>query len=160
MRLPSRLTCRVRRLISRSARRQHIFLQRRTAAQQCLHPDRQFRHRHRLDDIIVGAGLEILHLAFQLAARGQDQHRHGVAHLAHAPQQAVAGAVRQLQIQDHQVVVIGLEIFERVRSRADAIHGIAFAPQAALKDIDEFLLVFDNQDAHRVCRLSAAFPGR
>ena len=87
---------------------QDIFLQRRSAAQQGLHPDGQFGHRHRLDDIIVGAGLEILHLAFQVAARGQDQRRHGVAHLAQALEQAGAGAVGQLQIEDDQVVVIGL----------------------------------------------------
>jgi hypothetical protein len=99
-------------------------------------------------DIIIGARLEILHLAFQIAARREDKRRHAVAKFARLLEQACAGAVGQLQVQDHKVVMIGFDIFQTVRSSQHAIHRIAFGLQAALKNIDQLFLIFNNQDAH------------
>jgi hypothetical protein len=46
------------------------------AAQQRAHPRQHFLEMKRLGDIIVGAGIEALHLVAPAVARGEDQHRH------------------------------------------------------------------------------------
>jgi hypothetical protein len=126
----------------------HILLQGRPAPQQRLHPDGELGHGHGLDDIIVGAGLEIFQLAVQVAARGQHQRRHGVTIFAQALEEAGARAIRKLDIQDHQVVVIRLGIFQPVFGRQHTVHRIAFRLQAALEDVVELLFVLDDEDAH------------
>src|SRR6185437_258415 len=45
------------------------------AAQQALHARQQFRHRERLDDVVVGAGGQAPHPLALLAARGQHDYR-------------------------------------------------------------------------------------
>ena len=67
---------------------------------------------------------------------------------AYLPEQASASAVWKLQVQDHQVVMISLDVFEAGVGCIDAIHGIAFGLQAALQNVAQLLFVFDDQDAH------------
>ena len=95
-------------------------MQRRPAPQQRLYPDGQFRHCDRLDDIVVGSGLEIFHLAVEVAAGSEDQRRHGVSQIPQLLEQRGAGTVAQLQVDDQQVIVIGLRIFEAVGRGVDA----------------------------------------
>src|SRR5579872_2749267 len=92
--------------------------------------------------------MKILYLAFQIAARRQDQRRHGLAHLAQALEQSSSRAIGQLNIDYDKVVMIRLREFQPVGRRKHSVNGVTFRLQAPLKDIVQFLLVFDNQDAH------------
>ena len=55
------------------------------AAQQRAHPRQQLAQRERLDEVVVGAGVQAGDAVVDLAARGEHQHRRAVAALAQAP---------------------------------------------------------------------------
>jgi hypothetical protein len=88
----------------------------------------------RLGDIIVGAGVEALHLVAPAVARGQDQHRHGAAGAAPFLQHRNAVHLRQADVEDDGVV--GLALAEKWPSspskRAiDHIAGVEYAHEKA-----------------------------
>lgn len=64
----------------------------------------QLRQMEGLCQIVVGAGVQPLHLVRHLAAGGEDQHRRLPVRLPQRPQHCHAVLFRQVQIQQHQIV--------------------------------------------------------
>ena len=75
------------------------------AAQQRAHARQQFRHRERLDDVVVGAGGEAAHLLALLAAGGQHDDRQlpGFRPRAQTPAELDAGQARQHPVEHDQI---------------------------------------------------------
>ena len=101
------------------------------AAQQRADPRQHFLEVKRLGDVIVGAGVEALHLVAPAVARGEDQHRHRAPVAAPRLQHRDAVHLRQADIEHHGVV--GLAVAEKmpllaVEGAIDHIAGIASAP--------------------------------
>jgi D-alanyl-D-alanine carboxypeptidase/D-alanyl-D-alanine-endopeptidase (penicillin-binding protein 4) len=117
------------------------------AADQGAHARFQFADLERLDQVIVGAGVEADQLVLQRVAGGQHQHRGGalgvLAQLAAKIQTIHAG---QHQVQhDHVVAVLGGQA-----QAGHAVRGIVEAVAAALEELADHLgdaaVVFDQQD--------------
>ena len=97
------------------------------AAQQRADARQHLLEMEGLGDIIVGAGVEALHLVAPAVARGQHQHRHGAAGPPPGFQHRDAVHLGQADIEDHGVVGLGLaEImaFLAVEGAVDHIAGI------------------------------------
>ena len=90
------------------------------AAQQRAHAREQLAQRERLDEVVVGAGVQPGDAVVDLFARGQHQHRRAVAALAQAPADLQAVDVRHRDVEDHGLVGRRSEALERLAS----VHGL------------------------------------
>ena len=120
-----------------------------TAAGQRVQAHVHFLQRERLDQVVVGAGIETGQLVVQRVARGQHQHRgllaRLVAQLAANLQAVHAGQVEiehdGVEVVDHGQVQAG----HAIRSE---IHGMAAFFQVVAKVGGDVGVVFDHQNAH------------
>ena len=105
------------------------------AANQGAQPREQFLHPERLDDVVVRAAVDPLHLLVPAAARGQDHDRHGETRLAPAPQQRQPVDLRQSEVEDDGVVAFGLA--EKIGAFAvrGAVHGVAGRAERARRAV-------------------------
>ena len=106
----------------------------------------------RFGDIVVGAGIEALHLVAPAIARGQDQDRHGAAGAPPRLQHRNAVHFRQADVEDHGVVGLALaEImaFLAVKSAVDDIAGVG---QRRRQLPIEIGIVFDNEKPQNMLR--------
>ena len=121
----------------------------------------------RLDQIIVGAVLESLHLVLPAAARGQDQDRTALAGGAQLLDQFHSGFLRQTQIDDGDIERHFAAQIQAFLAVGRGVHGEAFALQARGQGFPQRGFVFDQQYAHTSsflyfaqnyhhCRLSSA----
>jgi hypothetical protein len=93
------------------------------AAQQGAQPRLQLAQRERLDQVVVGAGVEALDAVVDGVARGEHEHRRAVAGLAHAPADLEAVDAGHADVEHHGV------------GRRDGQRSSAAAPSAASVDV-------------------------
>ena len=125
-------------------------------AQQRAHPSQQLVKAERLDQVIVGAGIQPGHPVGHGVLGGQDQDGH-IAGRAQAPADAEAVDARQHQIEQHEV---GRPVTRRRQSRLAVgahLDRVAFVDQPAAQQVGNLWLVLDHQDAfsHRTRSLGS-----
>ena len=118
------------------------------AAQQRADPRQHLLEMKRLCDIVVGAGIEALHLVAPAVARGQDQDRHGALVAAPGLQHRDAVHLRQADVEHDGVV--GLAVAEKmpllaVERAIDHISGVA---QRGGELAIEIRIVLNDEQAH------------
>ncbi len=64
---------------------------------------KQFLHAERLDEVVIRAGIDAIHLLAPAVARGQNDHRHGPPGIAPALQDRDAIENRQTEIEHHGI---------------------------------------------------------
>ena len=117
------------------------------AAQQRANPRQHFFEMKGLGDIVVGAGIEALHLVAPAVARGEDQNRHHPLVAAPCLQHRDAVHLRQADVENDGV--IGLAVAEEVPLLAverpvDHITGIR---QRGRQLTVEIGVILDNEQA-------------
>ena len=108
----------------------------------------QFVEVDRLDQIVVGAGIEAGNLVAGGVAGGQDQDRHGLAAPARRVQHIHAGEARQAEIKHHQIESFALQREVGGMAIAHPVDGKAGLAQADGQAVAKLGVVFDKQDAH------------
>ena len=126
------------------------------AAQQRPHARQHFLEMKRLGDIIVGAGVEALHLVAPAVARGQQQHRHGAAGAPPGLQHRNAVHLRQADIEDDRVVGLGLAEIMALLAVKGAVDHVAGLGQRRGKLAVEIGIVLDDEEPHGVLRTTAS----
>ena len=132
------------------------------AAHQRADAGQHFFHVEGLGDIVVGAGIDALHLVAPAVARGQQQHRHGLAGAAPFLEHRQPVHLRQADIEHHRVVGFGVAeevAFLAVERDVDRIAGLG---QRFLELAIEIGVVFNDENAHRYvpfCRHDTPAPG-
>src|SRR6185312_9579134 len=130
------------------------------AAQERAHARQEFRHRERLDDVIVGAGGEAAHLLAFLAAGGEhdDRQRAGFRPRPQTPAQLDAGQAGQHPVEHDEVGRLFLEPGVRLVAAGGGVDVVTLRLEIIAKQHGERLFVFDDQNAgaHRA-RLSLDF---
>src|SRR3989338_3986006 len=89
----------------------------------------QFLDRKGFREVVVGAGIQPLHLLIELGSGGEDQDRRGNLLLAQGLENLEAGHPRQHEIQDNQVVAPRPGQIEALGAVAARIDGIALLLQ-------------------------------
>ena len=120
------------------------------AAQQRAQPGEQLAQRERLDEVVVGAGIEARHAIVDRVARGEHQHRRAVAGLAHAPADLEAVEVRHRDVEYHGVELSRRETVERLAAVLGEGHVVALERQRTLHGRAQRRFVVDHEDSH--CR--------
>ena len=117
------------------------------AAQQRADPRQHFLEMKRLGDIIVGAGVEALHLVAPAVARGQDQDRHRASVAAPCLQHRDAVHLGQADVEHDRV--IGLAVAEEMPLLAieGAVDHIAGIGQRRGQLTIEIGIVFNDEQA-------------
>ena len=126
------------------------------AAQQRAHARQHFFEMKRLGDIVVGAGIEALHLVAPAVARGEDEHRHGAAGAPPGFQHRNAVHLRQADVEDDGVVGLALAEIMALLAVEGAVDDIAGVGQRRRELPVEVGIVLDDEKAQRVLRLKAA----
>src|SRR5450631_895538 len=119
----------------------------------------ELREAERFGQIVVGPEVEALDAGLDLAARGEDQHRHRNAAPAQPPQDFESVHSRQAQVEDHEVVALREQHVVRVHPVAHAIDRKAVVPQGFLEPIGQRLVVFGKKDAHTNSRADSTSIG-
>ena len=117
------------------------------AAQQRAHARQHFLEMKRLGDIIVGAGVEALHLVAPAVARGQHQHRHGAAVAPPGFQHRDAVHLGQADVEDDGVVGLGLAEIMALLAVEGAVDDVAGVGQRGRELAVEIGVVLDDEQA-------------
>ena len=115
----------------------------------------QLVERERLDQIIVGAGVQRLDAVGYLVARRQHQHARAAAAGGQAAQHADAVQPRQHQVEHHQLVVVAAEEGAGFHPVAGRVHIEAGTLQAMLQGLAQALGVFHQQQFHGTSRIGS-----
>ena len=126
------------------------------AAQQRADARQHLFEMKRLGDVVVGAGVEALHLVAPAVARGEHQHRHGAAGPAPGFQHRDAVHLRQADVEDHGVVGLGLAEIVPLLAVEGAIDHVAGIGQRGGELPVEIRIVLDDEETHAVLRSEAA----
>ena len=119
---------------------------RRAAAQQRAQARQQLLALERLDEVVVGAGVETLDARLDGVAGGEYQDRHVVA-LAQRLGDLDAVELRQAEVEDHQIGQEGVRLVERGHAVAGDADVVALHAQRALQDLGDRVVVLDDEDA-------------
>src|SRR3954468_6821970 len=119
---------------------------RRPAAQQRAQAGEQLLALERLDEVVVGAGVEALDARLDGVARGEHEDRHVVGR-AQAPRDLDAVDLREAEIEDHEVGMVGGGLVERGLAVARDPHVVAVQAQRALQDLGDLVVVLDDEHA-------------
>ena len=118
------------------------------AAQQRAQASQHLLHVERLGDVIVGAGVEALHLVAPAVARGQDQHRHRAARLAPGLEHGNAVALGQADVEHDRVIGLGVAEKPAFLAVEGPVDGVARRFQRRRDLAVEIAIVFDDEKAH------------
>jgi hypothetical protein len=118
------------------------------AAQQCFHADEQFGEGEWLGEVVIGASLEVLHLFFCGITGCQDENRNLLVLTPDPAQDFGAAQDRQHEIENDEVVVIGVGQGPTGLAVGGYVDRIALRLQRPLDEVAEFLLVFYEQYSH------------
>ena len=111
-------------------------------------PHHNLFHAKRLDEIIVGAGLEAFDFFGPPVARGQDENRQGSAGCTPRPQHCDSADFRQAQIEHGRVIGFGIaEMLAVLPVRRNIDHEI-FCLQRAGDRVGQKIIVLDKKDFH------------
>ena len=118
-------------------------------AQQRLHPRQEFRHRERLDDVIVRAGGEAAYALAFLAARGEHDDRQllGFRPRPQPTAQFDAGEARQHPVQHHEIGNAFLQPRIGIVAAHHDFDVIAFGVEVVTQQRRQRFLVFDYKNA-------------
>ena len=116
------------------------------AAQQRPDARQHLLDMERLGDVVVGAGVEALHLVAPAVARGQHQHRHGAAGAAPGFQHRDAVHLRQADVEDHRVIGLGLAEVMAFLAVEGAVDHIARVGQRRGELAVEVGIVLDHEE--------------
>ena len=101
-----------------------------------------------LHQVVVGALFQALDAIVQRAARAQDQHRGTNFAIADFFQHLKAVHIGQHAVQNHQVVVGGVNALECGASREGGVHGVSGAFEAPAEEVSDALFVLDDKKSH------------
>ena len=107
-----------------------------------------FLHPERLRHVVVGAAVDSLNLLMPAATRGQDENRKPDARLAPAAQNGEAIHLRQTEIEDRGVVVLGLPQEFGALAVLRAVDDVAGVGQGRSQLPRQRGFVFSDQDFH------------
>ena len=112
-----------------------------------------------LGDIVVGAGVEALHLVAPAVARGEDEHRHGAPGAPPGFQHRDAVHLGQADVEDDGVVGLGLAEEVALLAVEGAIDHVAGVGQRGGELTVEIGIVLDDEETQReVLRLAWRGP--
>ncbi len=146
--VPSTVTRPVRRIEPHRAAQEFALGVADRAAQQRADAGQHLLQVERLGDVIVGAGIEALHLVAPAVAGGQQQHRHGAAGAAPRLQHRNAVQLGQPDIQDDGVIGLGLAEVVSLLAVEGAIDHIAGVGQRRRELAVEVGIILDDEEAH------------
>ena len=134
----------------------------RPGAQQGAHAGQQLGHAEGLGHVVVGPGVQRRHLLRLGLAHREHQHRHRRP-LAQRPHHGLAVAIRQPEVEHHQLRPLGGGQRQAGGAVGGLQHGIAVGLQRDAQEAADLRLVVDHQDAcqhiaHGVILLPAAHP--
>ncbi|MNZ57429.1 hypothetical protein D3C78_754050 [compost metagenome] len=109
----------------------------------------QLAEGERLDQIVVGAGLEALQAVVELVAGGEHDHRNVAARfVAQAPAEAVAVQAWQHHVEHQQVVVPGGGQVQAGQAVLRTVDAVTLERQVVGQIGQDVAIVFDQQNAH------------
>ena len=123
------------------------------APQQRPHARQQLDEGERLHQVIVGALFEAFDAVVERAARAQNQDRRAGLAVADLLQHLQAVHIGQHEVENHQVVIGGVDVVERGGAVGRGIHGVSRALEAAAEEVGDALFILDDQDSHCVLSL-------
>ena len=123
---------------------------RRPAPHQRAHPGEQLLALERLDEIVVGAGVESLDTIVEIGPGREDQDRDVVV-LAQSAKHLDAVELGQPEVEDHQVRHELGRRNERLVAVARAADLVSLLAQRAAQDVGDLLVVLDDEDPPRGC---------
>src|SRR6185436_10108965 len=112
------------------------------------HARQQLLERERLDQIVVGAGVQALHAVLDAVARGQHEHVRPVRLLAQAREHAQAVELGQQEIEHEDVVGIVARVARAELAVAGDVDGESGAREADTQRLAQGLGILDDQYAH------------
>lgn len=123
-------------------------------------PRLEFPRCKGLGDEVTGAGIEHAHPPLRRVGGGEDQHRHRRLTGPQAPEYFQPGDTRSSRVEDHRIGRIEPEGVVGAVAGYKMIHGVAGLPKRAAQAVCNDLIVFHQQDAHRLsaCALPAVLP--
>src|SRR5262249_46535250 len=98
--------------------------------------------------IVVGAGVEALHLVAPAVARGEDQHRHDPSGAAPRLQDRNAVHLGKADIQDDGIIGLGITEKMALLAVEGAVHHIAGITQRGGELAIEIGVILDHEEAH------------
>ena len=122
------------------------------AAQQRAHPCQHFFEMEWLRHVVVGAGVEPLHLVAPTVARREQQDRHGPPCPAPGFKHRNAVHLRQADIQHHRVVRFGLAEVVPLLTVKGTVDNVAGFGQRRRQLPVQVGIVLDNEKTHGVLR--------
>src|SRR5580692_9443707 len=127
---------------------QHIVALRRRAAQLSFYSHQQLRELEGLGQLVIRAGFEMHHFAVDFIPRREHQDRECRMRAAYAAQKLGATHLRQHEIEDQQIVIIGEDILFAVPAVGRQIDCKAFRAQSARHELRQLAIVLDEQYSH------------
>ena len=118
-------------------------------------PGQQLHQLERLDEVVIGAGVERAHPVADGVARREDQDGR-LAPAAQPGEDLPAVQPRQHQVEDDRVVVPARRLKQPVFAVGGLVDSVTVFPQRPRKHGEQFRLVFDQQDPHRPPRPRSA----
>ena len=131
----------------------------RRTAQQRAHARQYFFEVKRLGNVVVGTGVEALHLVAPAIPRGEDQNGHGPAGPPPGLEHRDAVHLGQANIQDHGVVRFALAEIVSLFTVESAIDDVARIRECGRELPIEIGIVLDNKKPQGIAPLSARRPG-
>ena len=120
----------------------------------------QFVQVEGLDQIVVGAGIEAGDAVAGAVAGGEHDHRGGVAASAQPAQHVQAVALRQTQVEQHQIEALAGQRALRRGGIAHPVDRMAFHAQRRAQRVADHAVVFHQQEAHRHGSVGLVGSGR
>nr|WP_305849787.1 hypothetical protein [Phycicoccus sp. HDW14] len=118
------------------------------ATQHGTHPGQQLGGLEGLDDVVVGSAVQARDPGGGFVAGGDDDDRYSVAGPAQAPEELGAVEVGEPEVQQDDVVVVGLRADQAARGVADPVGGVRLVLQPAHEGGADHRVVLDEQDPH------------
>ena len=118
------------------------------AAQQGSQPRAELLERERLDQVVVGAGVEALDAIRDRVARGEHQHGRAVAGGAQAAADLEPVGLGHEHVEHDRVRRLVGERVERLAAVGGQMDPVAVHPQRAVERVADRGLVIDHEDAH------------
>ena len=110
---------------------------------------REFVEIRRLDEIVVGAGIEPAHAILDRVARGENEDRQPQAARTNPLQHLEAREPRQAQVEDDRCIAACIDRVQRGHAVADPVHLEAGLRESRLEAVAEQGIVFDEEESHR-----------
>ena len=130
---------------------QHPGLHAAAAPRQRIQAHLDFLQRERLDQVVVGAGVEAGELVVERIARGQHQHRRLLARLvAQLAADLEAIHARQVEVEHDRVEVMDHGQVQPGHAVGGEVDGVAAILEVVAEVGGDVLVVFDDEDAHPV----------